>query len=57
MAKDDRTLFDLSDDEYEDLEKNPEKWGRVIDNSIEDGWNMMFPDQDSYADPDSFDND
>ena len=57
MAKDDRTLFDLNDDEYEDLEKNPEKWEQVIDNSIEDGWNMMFPDQDSYADSDSFDND
>lgn len=50
MAKDNRTIFDLSEEEYEDYEKNPEKWEDVTDNSIEDGWNMIYPDDDSYDD-------
>ena len=42
MAKDERTIFDLSEEEYEDYEKHPENWENVTDNSIEDGWNMMY---------------
>lgn len=41
--KDDRTIFDLSEEEYEDYEKNPEKYKDVTDNSEEDALNMMFP--------------
>lgn len=50
MSKDERTIFDLSEEEYEDYEKHPENWEDVTDNSIEDGWNMMYPDSDSYDD-------
>ena len=44
---DDRTIFDLSDEETEDYENNPENWEEVTENtnnSIEDALNMMFPD-------------
>lgn len=44
--KDDRTIFDLSEEEYEDYEQNPDKWGDVTDNSIEDAENMMFDEDD-----------
>ena len=47
MTKDERTIFDLSEKEYEAYEKHPENWDDVTDNSIEDGWNMMYPDSDS----------
>lgn len=50
MAKDTRTIFDLSDEEYEDYEKHPENWEDVTDNSIEDGLNLMYPDSDSDDD-------
>lgn len=50
MAKDDRTIFDLSEEEYEDYEKHPENWEDVTDNSIEDGCNLMYPDSDSNDD-------
>lgn len=50
MAKDNRTIFDLDDEEYEDYEKHPENWEDVTDNSIEDGWDTMYPDSDSYDD-------
>lgn len=42
--KDDRTIFDLSDEETDDYENNPENWEEVINNSIEDALSMMFPD-------------
>ena len=45
MAKDERTTFDLNEDEYEDYEKHPENWEDVTNNSMEDGRNMMYPDQ------------
>ena len=48
MAKDERTIFDLSEDEYEDYEKHPKNWEDVTDNSIEDGWNLINPDSDCY---------
>lgn len=41
---DSRTIFDLSEEEYEDYEKNPEKWEEVTDNINEDAIGMMFPD-------------
>ena len=40
---DDKTIFDLSDEETEDYENNPENWEEVTNNSIEDALNMMFP--------------
>lgn len=42
--KDERTIFDLSDEEYDDYQNNPENWEQVTENSIEDALNMMFPD-------------
>ena len=30
---DDRTIFDLSDEEYEDYENNPEDWEEVTENT------------------------
>lgn len=40
----DSTILDLSDEETEDYENNPENWEEVTNNSIEDALNMMFPD-------------
>lgn len=40
----DRTILDLSEEEYEDCENHPEKWEDVINNSIEDALGMMFSD-------------
>lgn len=42
---DDRTVFDLSEKD-EDYLQNPEKYGGVTDNSIEDAENMMFDEDD-----------
>ncbi len=39
----DSTILDLSDEETEDYENNPENWEEVTNNSIEDALNMMFP--------------
>lgn len=39
----DRTILDLSDEETEDYENNPENWEEVTNNSIEDALDMMFP--------------
>ena len=39
----DKTIFDLSDEETEDYENNPENWEEVTNNSIEDALDMMFP--------------
>ena len=39
----DITILDLSDEETEDYENNPENWEEVTNNSIEDALNMMFP--------------
>ena len=39
----DRTILDLSDEETEDYENNPENWEEVTNNSIEDALSMMFP--------------
>ncbi len=44
MAKDNRTIFDLDDEEYEDYEKNPDEYLDITVNSIEDALKMMFPD-------------
>lgn len=37
---DDRTIFDLSDEEYEN---NPEDWEEVTENTNQDALDMMFP--------------
>lgn len=50
MAKDDRTVFDLSKEEYEDNGKHPEKWEQVTENSNEYGNNLMYPDSDTRDD-------
>ena len=41
-----RTLYDLSDEEYEDYEKNPDDYQDVTDATIEDSMDMMFGDED-----------
>ncbi len=43
MAKEKRTIFDLSEEEYEDYENNPEKYEDVTDNSLDDGRELIFP--------------
>lgn len=45
---DDRTIFDLSEEEYEDYEKHPEDWEDVTNNTIDDGWDLTHPDSDTY---------
>ena len=47
---DDRTYFDLDDDEMEELERNPEDYEDVIENSNELLWDLMYPDEDSRPD-------
>ena len=45
MAKDNRTIFDLNDDEYEDYQnRDDETSQQITQNTIEDALNMMFPD-------------
>ena len=39
----DRTIFDLSEEEYEDYENNPENWEEVTENTNQDALDMMFP--------------
>lgn len=39
----DRTIFDLSEEEYEDYENNPGDWDDVTNNPNEDALDMMFP--------------
>ena len=40
----DRTIWDLSEEEYEDYEKNPEDWEEVTENTNQDALDMMYPD-------------
>lgn len=44
MPKDEKTIFDLSDSDYNNYEQNPEDYEDVTENSNEDALNMMFPD-------------
>ena len=39
----DRTLDDLSDEEYEDYCNNPEDYEDITENTISDMLDMMFP--------------
>ncbi len=39
----DKTIFDLSEEEYEDYELHPENWEQVTENTNEDALNMMYP--------------
>ena len=49
MAED-RTYFDLDDEEMDELERNPEDYEDVIENSNELLWDLMYPDEDSRPD-------
>lgn len=40
---DDRTVLDLSEEEYEDYVNHPENWEEVTENSHQDALDMMFP--------------
>lgn len=46
MRREDRTVDDLSEEEYEDYQNNPDdpKWQQVTDNTNDMYRNMMFPD-------------
>ena len=45
MARDNRTIFDLDDYEYEDYQNRDDEISQQItQNTIEDALNMMFPD-------------
>ena len=39
-----RTIWDLSEEEYEDYENNPEDWEEVTENTNQDALDMMYPD-------------
>ena len=41
--KEDRTIFDLSDEDFEDYENHPEDWEQVTENTDQDALEMMFP--------------
>lgn len=47
MPKENRTIFDLDDEEYDQYQNddsdNP-TWQQITDNTNEDALNMMFPD-------------
>lgn len=43
MAQENRTLDDLSDDEYGEYENNPEKYADVTENHNSAYRDMMFP--------------
>lgn len=45
-----RTVDDLSDEEYEDYQNNPDAWQDVTDNTEEDALDMMYSDEDSRPD-------
>jgi len=40
----DKTIFDLSDEEFEDYENNPKDWEEVTENTNQDALDMMYPD-------------
>lgn len=44
MGKDNRTIYDLSDQEYEDYQNNPDQYEDITDNTNEDALDMMYPD-------------
>ena len=52
MARDDRTIYDLSDEEYERYENNPEEFEDITDNTLEDTLDMMFDRADDFNDDD-----
>ena len=41
--KDERTLDELSDEEYEEYQDNPDKYQEVTNNTIDNMIDMMFP--------------
>ncbi len=49
MRRDQRTVDDLSEEEYDDYQKNPDNpiWQQVTENTIKYAKEMMFPDEDS----------
>ena len=52
MAHDDRTIYDLSDEEYEDYTNHPEKYEDITDNTLEDTLDMMFDRDNDFNDDD-----
>lgn len=52
MARDERTIYDLSDEEYERYENNPEEFEDITDNTLEDTLDMMFDRDDDFNDDD-----
>ena len=49
--KDERTLDELSNEEYEEYQDNPDKYQEVTNNTIDNMIDMMFPngrDDDQY---------
>lgn len=50
MVTDYRTLDDLSDNEYDDYETNPDKYEDVTNNTNDTYIDMMYPDRDDDDD-------
>lgn len=47
MNNNNRTIFDLNEEEFETYENNPEIYEDITENSIQDAINMMY-DSDEY---------
>ena len=52
--KDNRTIFDLTDEEYEAYQENPELFEQISRNSFEDALDMMFDRDEDFNDDDIF---
>ena len=50
--KDNRTIFDLTDEEYEAYQENPELFEQISRNSFEDALDMMFDRDEDFNDDD-----
>lgn len=50
--KDNRTIFDLTDEEYEAYQENPELFEQISRNSFEDGLDLMFDRDEDFNDDD-----
>ena len=50
--KDNRTIFDLTDEEYEAYQENPELFEQISRSSFEDALDMMFDRDEDFNDDD-----
>ena len=50
--KDNRTIFDLTDEEYEAYQENPELFAQMSRHSFEDALDMMFDRDEDFNDDD-----